>query len=110
VMGIIVCGTLAAPALAKNKKVVSRTVAGMVLDKEDNPIPGAVVEMTDVQTGKKLASYATQDGRYQFADLDAHHDYRLQASYKGMTSEVRTASSFDDSNRIILNLRIPPQP
>jgi hypothetical protein len=67
--------------------------------------------MTDLQSGKKLAVYTTKDGHYQFADLDGHRDYQLQASYNGTTSEVRTASSFDASNRIILNFKLSaPKP
>jgi hypothetical protein len=108
---ILVVWTLGAPSVAAKKKVISRTVTGMVLDETDNPIAGAVVEMTDLQTGKKLAVFTKEDGHYQFADLDGHRDYRLQASYRGISSEVRTASSFDDSNRIILNFKIsPPKP
>jgi Carboxypeptidase regulatory-like domain len=95
---------------AKKKVVIPRTVTGVVLDKNDNPISGAVVEMTDTQTGKKLASYSGEDGHYTFSNLDVHRDYQLQARYQGQSSDVRTASSFDSSNKIILNLRIPPEP
>jgi hypothetical protein len=109
-IGIAALSVLCARDLKAKKKVISRTVTGVVLDKDDNPISGAVVEMTDTHTGKKLASYTADDGRYQFANLDAHRDYQLQARYQGLSSDVRTASSFDSSNRIILNLRIPPQP
>jgi hypothetical protein len=100
----------ASGAAAKKKEPVSRTVTGIVLDHEDTPIVGAVVEMTDVQTGKKLAIYTSQNGRYQFSDLNARHDYHLQASYQGLSSDIRTASSFDTSNRIVLNFKIPPRP
>jgi len=109
-IGIAVLSVLFARELTAKKKVISRTVTGVVLDRDDNPIYGAVVEMTDTQTGKKLASYTADDGRYQFADLDVHRDYQLQARYRGESSGVRTASSFDSSNKIILNLRIPPEP
>ena len=109
-IGIAVLSVLFARELTAKKKIISRTVTGVVLDRDDNPISGAVVEMTDTQTGKKLASYTADDGRYQFANLDAHRDYQLQARYQGESSGVRTASSFDSSNKIILNLRIPPEP
>jgi len=110
-IGIVALSMLVArQQLTAKKKVISRTVTGVVLDKDDNPISGAVVEITDTQSGKKLASYTADDGHYQFANLDAHRDYQLQARYKGQSSDVRTASSFDSSNKIILNLRVPPQP
>ena len=100
-------GTFLMSESAAKKKEVVRTVSGMVLDQEENPIAGAVVEMTDLQNGKKLAIYTSDDGHYLFSNLDARHDYYLQASYKGLSSEIRTASSFDTSNRIILNFKIP---
>ena len=74
----------------------------------ENPIVGAVVEMTDVQTGKKTAMYTQDGGHYQFSGLNADHDYKIQATYKGVASQVRTASSFDTRNTIRLNLQIPP--
>jgi hypothetical protein len=93
---------------AKKKQVVPRTVAGMVVDGSSNPISGAVVEMTDVQTGKKTAMFTGQNGHYSFSGLDANHDYKLQATFKGISSNVRTASSFDTRNQIVLNFQIPP--
>lgn len=93
---------------AKKKRVVPRTVAGMVVDGSSDPISGAVVEMTDVQTGKKTAMFTGHDGHYSFSGLDENHDYKLQATFKGISSDVRTASSFDTRNRIVLNFQIPP--
>jgi Carboxypeptidase regulatory-like domain len=93
---------------AKKKEKASRVVTGSVVDGSDNPIEGAIVEMTDERTGKKLAMVTQQDGHYQFSGLDEDHDYKLQATFKGITSDVRTASSFDTRNRIVLNFQIPP--
>lgn len=100
---------VAVPALAgKKKEKPPRTVMGVVVDESEKPIVGAVVEMTDVQTGKKLAIYTQDGGHYQFAGIDQDHDYKIQASYHGVTSQIRTASSFDTRNTIRLNLQIPP--
>lgn len=93
--------------VAKDKKI-SRTVTGAVLDESENGIVGASVVLTDLQTGKKNATYTKEDGRYQFNDLQPSHDYEVQANHKGLSSEVRKVSSFDDRNTIVLNLRIPP--
>jgi hypothetical protein len=101
---------LAFPALclgAKEKKS-SRIVTGVVSDGAENPIAGAAVVLTDLATGKKSATYATQEGTYQFTDLQPTHDYEVQATHQGVSSQVRRASSIDPRNRIVLNLRIPP--
>jgi len=83
-------------------------VSGVVSDASENPISGAVVTLTDLQNGKKMATYTGQSGAYQFSDLQITRDYEVQATYKGVASRVRKISTIDPRNRIVLNLRIPP--
>ena len=104
---VLGAGLSARSLLAKEKKV-PRVVTGVVLDASENGVAGASVELTDVTTGKKLEIYTPEGGRYLFSDINPHHDYEVQASYKGVSSQVRKASSFDTRNRIVLDLRIPP--
>jgi len=92
--------------LAKEKKPVTKTIAGVVLDAADNPIVGAAVELNDVQAGKKFAKYSQEDGKYQFADLDPMHDYEVQVSFKGMSSEVRKVSAIDDRRIVVVNFTL----
>jgi Carboxypeptidase regulatory-like domain len=100
---------ISSPLLAgKKREKPPRTVSGIVSDASENPIVGAVVEMTDVQTGKKTAMYTQEGGHYEFSGLNPNQDYKIQATFKGVSSEVRTASSFDTRNTIRLNLQIPP--
>jgi hypothetical protein len=94
-------------ALAKERKV-SRVVTGLVSDEAENPIVGATVVLTDLQSGKKHAVYTSEGGTYQFSDLEANRDYEVQATHQGVASQVRKVSQFDLRNRIVLNLRIPP--
>jgi hypothetical protein len=94
--------------LAAKQKKVSRSVSGVVLDKDENGIAGATVELTDLATGKKTAMFSEDGGRYKFADLEPTHDYELHATDKGLSSEVRKVSSFDARNTIVINLRIEP--
>ena len=93
--------------VAKEKKIL-RMVTGTVLDEADNGIVGASVVLTDLQTGKKNASYTQEGGQYKFSDLLSTHDYEVQAVFKGLSSEIRKVSIFDNRNTIVLNLRIPP--
>ena len=102
-------GALLGPQLIGKKKTkISRTVTGQVLDGAENPIVGAAVELTDTTAGKKIAIYTEEEGRYHFSDLDANHDYELQALHNNISSNVRKVSSFDDRDKIIVILRIPP--
>lgn len=100
--------TLAPLFLVAKDKQPTRTVTGTVLDKADNPIAGAAVVLTDLETGKKNANYTKEDGIYQFTGLQPTRDYEVQASYEGQSSRARKVSPFDPRDRIVLNLKIPP--
>jgi len=104
----VIC-LLHAPGLAaKQKGPTTKTVSGAVLDRTDNGLSGATVTLKDLQTGKTLATYADPSGHYRFSDLDPHHDYEIQASFKGVSSETRQVSSFDTRMRLVIDLTIPP--
>ena len=104
----LLAGLLAAnPAAAKKKPPIPRMVSGRVFDKNDAGISGATVELTDLQTSKTVAIYTGSDGRYQFSDLDLTHDYQVKATYQGVASETRRASSIEE-RQLVLNLHIPP--
>lgn len=96
------------PATAKEKKPV-KELSGTVLDRDDNPINGAAVTLTDLTTGKKIATYTDREGRYLFADLEVTRDYEVQATYQGVSSRARKLSQVDPRNRIVFHLRIPPE-
>jgi len=96
------------PAGAKQKKPVTRTIAGAVLDQAENGIGGASVELTDLQTGKKIAIYTEQGGRYQFSDLKFNDDYQVQATYKNQPSDLRKVSGLIQEAKVVVNLHIPP--
>jgi Carboxypeptidase regulatory-like domain len=93
---------------AKQKKPLTKTVQGAVLDAANNPIVGATVELTDETTGTTLGLYTEAGGRYQFTQLKPTDDYKIRATYKGQASDVRHASSLDDRGIVVLNLTIPP--
>ena len=94
--------------LAKEKKPVTKTIAGAVLDGADNPVVGAAIELNDIQDNKKFAKYSQEGGKYQFTDLDPKHDFEVQVSFKGMSSEVRKVSSLDDRRIVVLNFILTP--
>ena len=111
----VLCGALAvvwllsAPALAaKQKAPTTKTVSGLVMDKAETAISGAEVTLKDLQTGKTVAIYADANGQYRFSDLDPHHDYEIQARFKGVASETRQISSIDTRRKLVINLTIPP--
>ncbi len=106
---LFVVGVLAGAAslTAKEKKPV-RLVTGLVSDEAENPITGATVTLTDLQTGKKSASYTGPDGRYLFSGLETTREYDVQATHNGIASRVRKVSTIDPRTKITLNLQVPP--
>jgi len=94
--------------LAAKEKKPERQVTGLVSDEADNPIVGATITLTDLTTGKKTASYTSAEGKYQFSGLEFTRDYEVQATSKGVASQVRRISTIDPRNKITLNLQIPP--
>ena len=105
---VLLCAFSMPGLLAKEQKKPSRVVTGVVSDEAENPIVGATVVLTNLQTGKKHAIYTGEGGAYQFSDLQTTRDYEVQAAHQGHVSQVRKVSQFDPRNRIVLDLRIPP--
>jgi hypothetical protein len=102
--GIFLWGAMA--GLAKEKKPQTRTVRGVTTDEAGNLIQGAAIELTDLQTKQVLDIYSQEGGQYQFTNLRFDHDYTVQATYKGLSSEVRQISSLDTRTPLGLNLTL----
>lgn len=99
------------PGLAQKKdkdadKSNQRSVGGVVLDKSDNPIEGAVVQLKDTRT-LQIRSFITKtNGAFHFYSLSPDVDYELKADSQGKTSNTRTLSSFDSRKQASMNLKI----
>ena len=84
-----------------------RMVSGEVLDPQENPISGAVVQLKNSKTLQvQLLSIAQEKGAYQFHGLDPNTDYLLKADYHGASSAWKTLSSFDSRKQPVINLKI----
>jgi len=107
---LVVSCLVAASGLAakKNKAPTTKTVTGQVQDPAEKTLGGAEVTLKDLQTGKTLAIYADENGQYQFTDLDPHHDFEIQARFRGVASETRQVTSFDTRWKVVINLTVPP--
>jgi hypothetical protein len=83
-----------------------RMVQGVVVDDQQNPVVGAVVQLKNAKT-LQVRSFITQDkGAYQFHGLDPNVDYTLKAQFKGAWSAERTLSTFDSRKQPVMNLTI----
>ena len=90
----------------KDKEVVGRMLTGKVLDRHDNPLPNAVVYLTNTRTRAVKSYIVGADGSYHFPELSPNIDYEVYAQYKGQKSDTKTVSQFDDRKTVNIILRI----
>jgi len=106
---IVFAAAVALPGAGQDRKKepVLKTVHGMVVDKGEDAIPGALVFLKNMQSKTVKSSFADDDGKYRFSGLDPNTDYEIHAEFKGDVSPTRRLSALDDRKDIYLNLTIP---
>ena len=96
------------PSFAKDKDTTTpgRLLTGRVLDKQDNPVPNAVVYVTDTRTRAVKTYIVGADGNYRFPALAANVDYEIYAQLGGKNSDTKKMSQFDDRKQVKIDLRL----
>lgn len=90
----------------KKREAQLRTVRGTVIDKDENELPGGVVQLKNTKTQIVKTYIAQEKGEYRFSGLDPNVDYEIHAEKENMTSTKRTISSFDNRKDIVVNLKV----
>lgn len=97
----------ATPLSAKDKDTApGRLLTGKVLDRQDNPLPNAIVYVTDMRTRAVKTYIVGQDGVYRFPALAANVDYEVYAQLAGKASDTKRVSQFDDRKLVNIVLKI----
>lgn len=89
----------------KKEKSKVKLVQGVVKDKDENPIPKAIVELKDLRTAKTVAFITKQDGSYYFDDLALDKDYELRALNQGQATVVKSLRALDTRKKVTLNFK-----
>jgi len=90
----------------KREEAKLRNVMGMVVDAQEQPVSGAVVQLKDMRT-LQVRSFITQtDGAYKFFGLRPDIDYQLTARFGDMTAAPRTLSIFDNRKEAVMNFKL----
>lgn len=100
---------LAAPAPQfgrSSKQDKTRLLTGKVLDGGDNPLPNAVVYLTNTRTRSVKTYIVGPDGAYRFPALQPTIDYEVYAQYNNRKSGTKTVSQFDDRQQVYISLKI----
>lgn len=103
---ILLVASFVTLASAKRKEDTGRLLTGQVFNHQTQPLPGAVVYLTDTRTRVVKTYIVGQNGAYHFPALTPNVDYEVYAEYKGHKSDTRTLSQFDDRPLVTINLRI----
>lgn len=97
----------AAPLYAKKDKGDnSRLLTGRVAGHDDQPLPNAVVYLSNTRTHAVKTFIVGTDGSYRFPALSPNIDYEVFAQYNGKKSDTKTVSQFDDRPQVNINLKI----
>lgn len=105
---LMICCSVASATPDKKDKSVGRLLYGKVLDPQDNPLPDAVVYITNTRTRAVKTYIVGADGSYRFPALSAAVDYEVYAQYKGKKSDTKSVSQFDDRSQVYLDLKVDP--
>jgi len=90
----------------KDKGPSGRLLTGKVFDKRDNPLPNAVVYLSNVRSRAVKSYIVGADGSYRFPELSPNIDYEVYAQYQGQKSDTKTVSQFDDRKQVNIILKI----
>jgi hypothetical protein len=101
----LVIGLVAPAAADKKDKQEGRLLYGKVLDRQDNPVAGAIVYLTNTRTHAVKTYIVGQEGTYRFPGLSTV-DYEVYAQYNGRKSDTKSVSQFDDRSQVYIDLRI----
>lgn len=85
----------------------ARTISGLVKDKNDNPIRGAIVQLKDMKTSKVVDFPTKDDGKFVFHDLRMDIDYELTAKRGDLTS-MKKVTTYDTRKNVVLTFKLEP--
>jgi hypothetical protein len=96
----------ASPFDKKDKGDNGRLLTGKVTDRQDNPLPSAVVYLSNPRTRAVKTFIVGPEGTYRFPSLSPNLDYEVYAQYQGKKSDTKTVSQFDSQQQVNINLKI----
>jgi hypothetical protein len=88
----------------------TRLLTGKVLDGGDNPLPNAVVYLTNTHTRAVKTYIVGPEGTYRFPALQPTTDYEVYAQFNNRRSGTKTVSQFDDRPQVYISLKIETKP
>jgi hypothetical protein len=89
-----------------NAEANTRSVKGVVTTSDGKPAAGAVVLLKDTKTLQVRSFVTKEDGTYRFSGLSTNNDYQIRAQLNGVSSNVKTLTSFDNRKEATVDLKL----
>jgi hypothetical protein len=105
-LGLSVASPTVAYAWQRSTTPKERVVDGKVVDKAEAALPGAVVYLKDTKSLSVKTFICDDAGHFHFGQLSQNTDYELSAVSKGVKSNTKSISSFDDKNSYYFTLTV----
>ena len=106
IMLLAALAAMASPYYDKDKGDAGRLLMGRVTDHADNPLPSAVVYLSNPRNRAVKTYIVGPDGVFRFPALSPNIDYEVYAQYNGQKSDTKTVSQFDNRQQVNINLKI----
>jgi len=90
-------------ALGAHAQATERTITGTVMDRQCEPLAGAVVQVHSESTLSVISYITGRNGSYIFKHLSPDDSYQVFATYRGSRSRRFRLSRFDSR----LNRNLP---
>ncbi len=103
---LVALSAVASAVPDKKDRAVGRLLFGKVLDPQDNPLPDAIVYVTNTRTRAVKTYIVGKDGTYRFPALSTAVDYEVYAQYNGHKSDTKSVSQFDDRSQVYVDLKV----
>jgi hypothetical protein len=97
------------PQSGKKGEIKERTVEGVVIDSNGNPVPKAIVQLKNVRTQQIRSFIAQEKGDFFFSGLNPDVDYEIRAEADGASSPTKTLSAYDGRKSFIVTLKLNKQ-
>lgn len=113
-LGLLCVGSFCVPVVAvpqlfgrdKAKVDKTRLLTGKVMDSSDNPLPNAIVYLTNTHDHSVKTYIVGPEGTYRFPSLQPTIDYEVYAQFDKRKSHTKTVSQFDDRTQVYIDLKI----
>jgi hypothetical protein len=93
-------------SVAHAQNLGQRNVAGLVVDGNSAPVPGATVFLKNTKTKSIRSFTSSSNGSFRFAQVNMSDDYDLWAEKEGKKSGTKTVSSWDARKEFQTELKL----